>query len=154
PPAPALPVTTLAVPGVTRAPEWGLDVTVQILEELPRDCPPTRSGPSGEEAFLDPGAVDGPLTIRQRRAGDRLYPLGAPGTKKLQDIFVDLKVPRAARDHIPVVTCAGRVAWIPGCRIDRRFAISARGGPALSVRVRRAAGAGVDTPSDTRRAQT
>ena len=56
-----------------------------------------------------------PLVVRNRRPGDRLQPLGGPGRRKLQDLFVDRKIPRDARDRVPVITDAnGRILWVPG----------------------------------------
>ena len=39
----------------------------------------------------------GPLTVRAWREGDRMRPLGLGGTKTLQDLFTDRKVPHALR---------------------------------------------------------
>ena len=42
--------------------------------------------------------LTGPLTLRYRRAGDRIpFPFG---TKKLSDYFIDSKVPRRCRDSV------------------------------------------------------
>ena len=43
------------------------------------------------------------LEIRPRRDGDEMWPLGAPGRKKLQDILVDAKIPAALRARLPIV---------------------------------------------------
>jgi tRNA(Ile)-lysidine synthase len=52
--------------------------------------------------------------------------LGAPGSRSLQDLFVDRKVPREQRDRIPVVVDdTGRIVWVPGvamaheCRVTK-----------------------------------
>jgi tRNA(Ile)-lysidine synthase len=50
------------------------------------------------------------LEVRARRPGDRL----AGRTKKLQDVFVDAKVPRAERDDWPVVVRDEEVVAVPG----------------------------------------
>jgi tRNA(Ile)-lysidine synthetase-like protein len=50
------------------------------------------------------------LEVRTRRPGDRLAGRG----KKLQDVFVDAKVPRAERDGWPVVVRDGQVVAVPG----------------------------------------
>lgn len=55
-----------------------------------------------------------PLAVRPVAPGDRI---GVPGvgTRKLQDVFVDAKVPRERRGLVPVVTDAvGAVVWVPG----------------------------------------
>jgi tRNA(Ile)-lysidine synthase len=54
-------------------------------------------------------ARDG-LVVRTRRPGDRL----AGRRKKVQDLFVDAKVPRAARDTWPVVASGDEVVAVPG----------------------------------------
>jgi tRNA(Ile)-lysidine synthetase-like protein len=73
------------------------------------------AGEAGWSAALDASALTGPLSVRTRRPGDRVRPLGAPGTRKLQDVLVDRKVPRAERDEVPLVVDAGdRIVWVAG----------------------------------------
>jgi tRNA(Ile)-lysidine synthase len=67
-----------------------------------------------------------PLDVRSWQAGDRFYPLGAPGNKKLKDWFIDRQIPKKERKLLPVVVNAsGEVIWVPGfppaesCKIDR-----------------------------------
>jgi tRNA(Ile)-lysidine synthase len=50
------------------------------------------------------------LVVRTRRAGDRL----AGRRKKVQDLFVDAKVPRAERDSWPLVVADDEVVAVPG----------------------------------------
>jgi tRNA(Ile)-lysidine synthase len=66
------------------------------------------------EAYLDARALGGPLTVRAVRAGDRFRPLGAPGSRPVQDLLVDLRVPRAVRGRLPIVLCGGRPVWLCG----------------------------------------
>ncbi|MFB4165036.1 tRNA lysidine(34) synthetase TilS [Alteribacillus sp. JSM 102045] len=55
-----------------------------------------------------------PLLIRKRKAGDKIQPLGMKGTKKVNRIFIDEKIPQVKRNIWPVVTDAnGKVLWIP-----------------------------------------
>ena len=54
--------------------------------------------------------------IRTRRDGDRFYPYGSTGSKKLKDYFIDNKVPRAERDGKLLVTAGSNVLWIIGER--------------------------------------
>jgi tRNA(Ile)-lysidine synthase len=50
------------------------------------------------------------LEVRRRRPGDRL----AGRSKKVQDLLVDAKVPRAERDGWPLVVCGDEVVAVPG----------------------------------------
>jgi tRNA(Ile)-lysidine synthase len=60
------------------------------------------------------------LEVRTRRQGDRL----AGRTKKLQDVFVDAKVPRAERDAWPVVVRDGEVVAVPGIVEDAEVRVT------------------------------
>lgn len=63
-----------------------------------------------------------PLTVRTRRAGDRVRT--AAGQRKLQDVLVDLRMPEEVRDAQPVVADAGgTVMWIPGVLTPPRPAV-------------------------------
>jgi tRNA(Ile)-lysidine synthase len=75
------------------------------------------------------------LTVRSRKPGDRLYPTGLDGSKKLLDVCVDAKVPEAQRDAIPVIACGEDVVWIPGYRVSRPFRVSAKDAPSLRITV-------------------
>lgn len=44
----------------------------------------------------------------------RLRPLGLGGSKKLQDLFSDRKIPRSLRGKWPVVRVNGEIVWVPG----------------------------------------
>lgn len=61
-------------------------------------------------------SVPFPLRVRSPRPGDRLHPAGMAGTRKLQDLFVDLKLPVEARAAAILVFGAGRLLWIAGLR--------------------------------------
>jgi tRNA(Ile)-lysidine synthase len=62
------------------------------------------------------------LEIRTRRPGDRL----AGRRKKLQDVFVDAKVPRPERDSWPVVARGGQVVAVPGIVEDDTVRVTRR----------------------------
>ena len=88
-----------------------------------------------DEVCLSAAAVAGrDLVFRSWREGDRMQPLGMEGSKKLSDIFTDLKVPRAERNARVVVECGGEVAALAGWRVSRGFAVE--GPRAASIRIR------------------
>ncbi len=62
------------------------------------------------------------LRVGFRRPGLRMRPLGGRGTRKLQDIFVDARVPREDRDAWPLVFAGDKLAWIPGLAVDADLA--------------------------------
>jgi tRNA(Ile)-lysidine synthase len=82
-----------------------------------------RSGRPGDPwpppgvARLNPDKVSLPLEARTWRPGDRFWPQGAPGAKKLQDFLVDAKIPRWLRSHLPLVAAGGEIIWVAGLRL-------------------------------------
>ena len=52
--------------------------------------------------------------LRLRKPGDRIHPLGAKGTKLLQDYWVDKKIDRPFRDHLPLLCKGEKVIWSIG----------------------------------------
>lgn len=68
---------------------------------------------------LDAASVELPLLVRTRRPGDRID-LGV-GSKRLQDLFVDARIPRALRDAWPLVVSGDRLVWVPGVRAGAQF---------------------------------
>jgi len=69
---------------------------------------------SPREAFFDAASLSSPLEVRGPRPGDRIWPLGAPGRRKLQDVFVDQRVPARLRAQVPVVVSGERIVWVAG----------------------------------------
>jgi tRNA(Ile)-lysidine synthase len=79
------------------------------------------------------------LTVRAWRDGDRMRPAGLGGSKSLQDLFTDRKVPRALRHTLPVVESDGSIVWVAGVAVDERFAAAEGAEGAVSLRARSAA---------------
>jgi tRNA(Ile)-lysidine synthase len=78
--------------------------------------------------------------VRAWREGDRMRPVGLEGTKTLQDLFTDRKVPRALRRTLPVVEAGGRIVWVAGVALDERFAAREEGTERVGLIARSASG--------------
>jgi tRNA(Ile)-lysidine synthetase-like protein len=77
-------------------------------------------------AILQAGSAVPPFTVRNRRPGDRMRPLGAPGRRKVQDLMVDRKIPRETRDSVPIVVDAtGRIVWVAGVAVADECRVTA-----------------------------
>jgi tRNA(Ile)-lysidine synthase len=93
----------LTVPGRVRFGDWEVEASLG-------------SGGDVTVSGLGPTA-----TVRAWREGDRMRPAGLGGTKSLQDLFTDRKVPRALRRTLPVVESRGEIVWVAGVAVDERF---------------------------------
>jgi tRNA(Ile)-lysidine synthase len=84
-------------------------------------------------------AVQTPLVVRSRVPGDRVRPAGMGGRrKKLQDLFVDRKVPRGLRDTVPlVVDASGRIVWVVGEALGEEFRPSGASAGVILLKARR-----------------
>jgi tRNA(Ile)-lysidine synthase len=102
PPKPA----ELAVPGRAHFGAWEVEASVDARGDVEVSA-----------QALGPRAI-----VRSWRDGDRMRPVGLGGTKTLQDLFTDRKVPRALRRTLPVIEAGGEVVWVAGVALDERFA--------------------------------
>jgi tRNA(Ile)-lysidine synthase len=83
------------------------------------------------DGVLDAAALGEAVTVRAWRPGDRMRPLGLGGSRSLQDLFTDRRIPREARHRLPVLVAGDTVLWVPGVAT----AEAARVGPATGARV-------------------
>jgi tRNA(Ile)-lysidine synthase len=83
---------------------------------------------------LDADTLGAALDVRPWRAGDRMRPAGLGGSRSLQDLFTDRKVPREARAGVPVVVAHGEIAWVAGVATAERFVATAETKRRVSLR--------------------
>ena len=74
--------------------------------------------------------------MRGPKEGDRLVPSGMRVEKKLQDFFVDLKVPRCRRSQVPLVLSGEEICWVGGLRVNERFKAHGETRRVLRLRLR------------------
>lgn len=95
-------------PGVTDIPEADIVIHADIVES-PKPCKAPLN-----EALIDMEAVKGELKARNILPGDRIMPFGMQASKKLQDVFVDKKIPREVRAKSIAITDDEKILWVPG----------------------------------------
>jgi tRNA(Ile)-lysidine synthase len=118
--------------GVNRIEELGLTVTVaeQPFEDGCHD--------SGEYVkCFDASKVSGDISLRFRKPGDKFNPMGMDGSKKLKDIFIDMKVPQAVRDKTPLICFGDHIAWIVGYKTSNRTKTDKSTKNMIKIRVER-----------------
>ena len=114
---PAIPcIFVLPVPGKVDIAPLNIRLTADVI---PKPCHLGRMNP--QWTLLDLDRIVCPLQVRFRQPGDRFYPLGSPGSKKLHDFFVDTKIPRGERPYVPLVVSNYEIVWVVGYRIAEPF---------------------------------
>jgi tRNA(Ile)-lysidine synthase len=117
----------LAVPGLTRVAPAGVTIGAELAL-----APGRLRGLGLEEVWLDERFAAARLRVRSWRKGDYISAVGLGGRKKLQDIFVDAKVPREERSRWPIVCEESNVVWVPALALAEGAA-AAPGTPAVHL---------------------
>ena len=89
-----------------------------VLEVLPG-----AGSPPGIECF-DAAKVGRTVILRHWRAGDRFQPIGFKSASKLQDVFVNKKIPRERRHRLIIAETGGEIFWVEGLRISENFKLT------------------------------
>ncbi len=115
---------------------WGKrTLKLQLLARHELTLPQDFRRAGRNRAFLDADGIQWPLCVRRWQKGDRFQPLGLSGHKKLQDFFVDLRIPRESRGNIPILCDREKICWIVGYRLDERVKVTSRTQRVLFVEV-------------------
>ena len=102
----------ISVPGSTFIPGLKLTFDARFTG------PDVKLGKSKTAEYFDFGKIKGPLYVRTWEKGDRFRPLGMAKQKKLQDFFIDLKIPRGKRDKVPLLVSGKDIIWVCGLRLS------------------------------------
>ncbi len=129
-------LVAIHMPGKTLLPVRRMELDCAVRRALLDDIIEHLHNHNPLEEWLDLDSVRPPLVVRSRQPGDRFWPLGAPGTKKLSDFLSDLKVAPAARERTAVLCDQLGPIWIIGHRIDERVKLTRLTREVLRVRAR------------------
>jgi tRNA(Ile)-lysidine synthase len=131
----------LSIPGEVEAAGWNVSAGYPTGEPLqPRQPLVAR----GHTVVVAAEPVREPLTVRNRRPGDRFKPIGMHGRgRKLQDFLVDRKIARVDRDTLPlVVDRDDRIIWVVGQSVAEDFRVTAPERGVILLKARRLGGVG------------
>jgi len=124
------------LPGLTLLPIRRLEIECTVKDVSSNDIPRLRRSGSRLEEYVDFYAVRPPLVVRGRRAGERFFPLGAPGSKKLSDFLTDAKVSPKDRERVAVLCDQLGPIWVIGYRIDDRVKLTGLTRKVLHIRAK------------------
>ncbi len=117
-------------------PQWKIRLSMSIKEASPPQEGKRDDRGSDCFVFLDFDTIPLPLTLRGWTPGDRFVPLGMQGRhKKLQDFFVDIKIPKEKRGQVPILVCPTGIVWVMGYRINEYYRVTQKTKRILSLEV-------------------
>jgi len=124
----------LPVPGSLELPD-GRAVSAEIIDPDPSGQVPR----SPIHVELDAQGLEGDLSLRFPTPGDRFFPLGAPGSRRLSRFLADAGVPREERHRVPLIFANGDLIWVAGIRPSQHRRVSPRTNERLRLILHRAA---------------
>lgn len=81
-------------------------------------------GKSKNIEYISGDNVSGEFIVRKWKSGDKFYPLGLNGTKKLSDYLTEIKIDSLTKKDQLVLLNNDKIVWVIGHRIDDRFKIT------------------------------
>ena len=87
----------------------------------------SRGRSSYQTEFFDAAKIGAKIILRHWQPGDRFQPIGLKSAVKLQDLFVNAKIPAARRRELVfAATGAGEIFWVEGLRIGEKFKLTSQ----------------------------
>ncbi len=130
PPHDALAEQSVKVGGAT-ALGRGMYITARLLSKTPQ-----KLDAGSKVAYVDFDRLHAPLKVRSRRSGDRFFPLGLAGSKRVKEFFIQEKIPAHARHRVPVICAGTDIVWLASLRQDHRFRVRDTTVRVLELRLR------------------
>ena len=141
-------LAALSPGGIMNLPEgWRAQCTREYLHFLPpegKETPPALpmpgtltaepwNGETGDGVRVQAmkQSVYDQCRLRYWEPGDRIHPLGAKGSKSMQDYFVDQKIPRPFRRYVPLLCIGSQVIWAIGLGVGEEARVSPGDGALL-----------------------
>ncbi|AGK99266.1 tRNA lysidine(34) synthetase TilS [Clostridium pasteurianum] len=84
--------------------------------------------------YFDYDKIKDKIILRYRKKGDKFTPIGMNGSKKLKDIFINMKIEKSLRDRIPLICFGDEISWIVGYRVSNKFKIGENTKKILEIR--------------------
>jgi len=107
---------SVQAPGTTPLPQSEWVLQAEVLEEW--DAARIAANPDPWTAYFDADRLAGPLVLRPRRRGERFRPQGMGGhSVKLSALMINLKIPQAWRDRVPLLVAGDEIVWVGGRRL-------------------------------------
>ena len=117
----------MKIPGITDIPGW------RINSSFENTIDSNFSNKDHTIVKVDKRLAGNPIWVRGWQNGDKMQPLGMEGTKKVQDIFVDHKIPKIQRRSMPVICSVKGIIWVAGCGISDWAKVIDTDSPALTL---------------------
>jgi tRNA(Ile)-lysidine synthase len=114
-------------PGTYAVNGTGKELVVKVISAV------AETGNLPGELRLDPARISFPLLLRSFQPGERFYPYGSPGRKKISRYLNERKIPAKERAAWPVLLSKDQIIALVGLQLDHNFRISSSTSRILSI---------------------
>jgi len=124
---------SIEVPGKARFGQYLIEATV--FEAEGEGFGKFKAEKSRFVEWFDLDKVKPPLVVRLCRAGDRFWPLGLPGEKKIGKFLTAARVPQRIRKKTLIVADSEKIIWLWPIRVSKETKIAGRTLKILQLRI-------------------
>ncbi len=104
------PFLTVQIPGETEFADCL--ITSKVLAAKDCDLDKFMAGKDKNVEWFDLDKLAGPLVVRQRQTGDRFWPLGGEGEKRVGKFLTAQKVPHQLRQRLLIIADSEKIIWL------------------------------------------
>jgi tRNA(Ile)-lysidine synthase len=124
---------TLKVPGITQFGPYAINV--DIIEIGQKDLAGFKKTKTNFVEWFDCEKLKLPLKVRSRKAGDRFWPLGLPGEKKIGKFLTTAKASQSMRRRLLVIADSEKIVWLCPVRISEQAKVTGGTKKVLQLRI-------------------
>lgn len=82
---------------------------------------------------IDKNKIKGSLRVRKKKNGDKFFPYGMKGSKKLKDFFIDEKISKFERENVPIITDEEEIIWVAPYRMSENYKVEKKSCAIISI---------------------
>ncbi len=79
---------------------------------------------SRKKEYISGDSIKGNFLLRRWKNGDKFFPLGLGGSKKISDFLNEQRIPSSKKRDQLVLTNENKIVWVVGLRLDDRYKIT------------------------------
>lgn len=123
------------IPGSTLLPDISVELHAELRDVAADEIAALCRQDDPREEWIDYDQIRPPLVVRGRQNGDRFWPLGAPGSKRISDFLIGEKVESEKRARTGVLCDQDGPVWVMPLRIDERVKLRGSTRRALHLKI-------------------
>jgi len=110
------------VPGLTKFGSYVIEASILDADEA--RIHEFKAGKTDSVEWFEFDKLKLPLVVRFRKTGDRFWPLGLAGEKKIGKFLTAAKVPQAIRQKLLIVADSEKIIWVWPIRISEQAKVT------------------------------